>query len=369
MGWNRRIYVATTSLGVYYTEDFTDPAVQPTWTAVNTGLPTLDCKEFWLDPFEPENRQYVLLNTGRTLYMRTAGGNWTSILTPAQAGTTTGHAGGTCGGFCVDAENAGKIWVTYGSNSFGDTPNGYYAVYSDDYGSSWNNGGTMYTTAFTYWLNSIRASGDYIFARSNLGPGASSVMHYNTPTSGGWNYKNISTSDNATTPLCFNSLSKIAYSSSGVGGVSPSRWLTSVNSSGAQTYLLQQMYPPRLDSMWFSLTNASHERMIRNSVLHVTTDGWSTKSDSGAISPAPVSVAPQAGIDEDSIFVGLTLGTHVIGCLTSETDTTATGIAGANAGSSPYTDSIPNTCGGVCGMGIQSVPNVGGIYSYKVIFE
>ena len=110
MAWPRRIYVATTALGVYYTENFVDPSTQPTWTAVNTGLASTACTEFWLDPFDPANRQYVLADS--VLYRREGGGNWTSILTLAQIAALTGYtAAARFGGFCSAPSVNGRLWV------------------------------------------------------------------------------------------------------------------------------------------------------------------------------------------------------------------------------------------------------------------
>ena len=93
MKWPRGIYVATKSLGVFYTDDFTDVATQPTWTAVNTGLANLDCREFATDPYDPENKQYVLTTTGRIIYRRDNQGTWASILTPAEVDTLLSTSG------------------------------------------------------------------------------------------------------------------------------------------------------------------------------------------------------------------------------------------------------------------------------------
>jgi hypothetical protein len=69
------------------------------------------------------------------------------------------------------------------------------------------------------------------------------------------------------------------------------------------------------------------------------------------------------------MVVGLTLDLvapgeqyHAIGLLTGEDDVTATGVAGSMCDTSPYTDSIPATCGGVCLCGIlvvEEVPQAG----------
>ena len=122
--------------------------------------------------------------------------------------------------------------------------------------------------------------------------------------------------------------------------------------------------------MWFSRLDALKQRIVNTGILYLTDDAWSTSSNSGAVTPTPTMIDNSAVANEDAnILVGLTLGTHVIGCLTSPDDTTATGIAGANAGSAPYTDSIPNTCGGVCIAGIGSIPNSGTLNIYGVVME
>ncbi len=89
MTWPNKIYVATKTLGVYYTGNFSDPAAQPIWTQINTGLPATDCREFALDPHNQKGRQFVLLEASRTLYMREDGA-WAAILTEAEADTLVG---------------------------------------------------------------------------------------------------------------------------------------------------------------------------------------------------------------------------------------------------------------------------------------
>ena len=133
--------------------------------------------------------------------------------------------------------------------------------------------------------------------------------------------------------------------------------------------LQDDLGPLRWDSMWFDPIDVAHQRLVRNNKAYVSYDSWATVNTPDAIAPAPYSFAPNAGNDTDQMLVGLTLGTHVIGTLYGEADTTATGIAGANAGTAPYTDSIPNTCGGLAQMGIQAVPLAAHAYTYDVGFE
>jgi len=371
MSWNKKIYVATASLGVYYTSNFSDPSVQPTWTAVNTGLGATTCREFWLDPFDPENRQYVLIGVTGGLYARINQGNWNTILTVAEAAVLLVAAGYTATetgifSFCVDSTVAGRLWCFVGSTGIvTHFPRGYFALYSDDYGANWTVT-VAYSSFNNYGEGYIRAQGDNVFLNGSAQAGGSLRVWYSTNKGTNWTMS-AALDFNTVTNMTFNNLlPNQVYLTIDVTG---NNYLTSYTNGGVITNPQTNFSIPRLDSMWFSLTDANHQRMVKNSALYVTTDEWGTKSDSGAIAPEPYSIAPQVGLDEDSIFVGLTLGTHVIGCLTSEADTTATGIAGTNAGSAPYTDSIPNTCGGLASMGIQSILNVGTINAYGVVME
>ena len=375
MSWNRQIYVATASLGVYYTSNFTDPSVQPTWTAVNAGLPTLDCREFWLDPFEPANRQYVEINTSYDIYMRVGGGNWTVILSTADCRTLTGQTGGVIHSFCVDKNTPGRIWAVYGSTGLAVPPYGYYTLFSDNYGANW----TVTTAPYggeiqTHGLGAIRAQGDTVFVMCSTGTGGNARVYYSTNKGTSWAYTQIDY--NAVHPIILNPYSSplLVYTAYLTGGVGHTDNLASVDSSGSLVLYFQDFAPTTLDQMWFNPSNVNHQRYLRsdvfgNKTIWHTYDAWASTAASGTISGSPISFAPQAGNEIDNIFVGLVLGTHVIGCLTGEADTTATGIAGTNAGSAPYTDSIPNTCGGACSMGIQAIPLVGNLYIYDVLFE
>ena len=75
MNWPNKIYVATRNLGVYYTENFRTPEIQPTWYRINEGLPSLDIIEFHVDKAPPEDRDnkdilYALLSNKSTIYRK-----------------------------------------------------------------------------------------------------------------------------------------------------------------------------------------------------------------------------------------------------------------------------------------------------------
>jgi len=233
MTWSNKIYVATSSLGVYYTNNFTDPAIQPTWTAINTGLGALNCIEFWLDPFEPDDRQYVLVNTGRVLYRRVNQGSWTEILSSASLGTLTGRAV-TLQGFCIDSVTQGRLWVLYTANYNGSNSQ-YRLAKTDDYGDSWttlliyNNGFN-----FLYGHESVRAIGDVLFVPLSTMSGGSQRVYYSVNAGASWSSYNMGF--NAIRPLALNSLTPDrCYTADANDGEA----LVRITTSGAYTKLVE----------------------------------------------------------------------------------------------------------------------------------
>ena len=364
MVWPRRIYVATTVLGVYYTEDFTDPAVQPTWTAINTGLAATDCKEFFLDPFDPADRQYVLLEANRILYRRDGGGNWAAILTPADCDTLLSTTQCTIGGFCTDPSIDGRLWAIVGSASSVDPPDGWWAIYSDDYGDSWTATTKAYSGIQTHDLGSIRAYGDNLYYSRSSGVGANSYVGISDDGGATWTYsaRNL---PGTIYPICLNSLTPtFIYTEAGVG-----LDLQKVTNAAVSTMLQDDLGPPRYDSMWFHPTDDQHQRLIRDSTVYVTGNAWTGISDGGVVSPTIVSFAPWSGDDIDQMLVGLTIAganEHIVGTLYGEADVVATGIAGTNVGTPPYTDSIPETCGVLAEMGVWGVDAIGIVHTHAI---
>jgi len=369
MAWPSKIYVATVNLGVYYTDDFSDPAIQPTWTAINTGLAATDCREFWLDPFDNVNRQFVLLEASKTLYRRVNGGNWATILTPAQVRAIIGGDNGDVYGFCPDPTIIGRLWALVRYDETG-APTGCAAcsLRSDDYGDTWVSTATIYYNSwgYLYDLGSIRAYGEHIYVSLNTGAGGSTKVFYSTNTGVNWSYVQVDIAGTIT-PLSLNPLLP--------DQVYVYNWTTDdlvlVTNIGGLSTLQVDIGSNNWASMWFHLTDSDHQRIVSDSRLRVTIDAWANKSDAGVIVPAPYLIAPWSGVDIDQMLVGLNIvhltNDHVIGALYGEADTTATGIAGTNCAASPFTDSIPYTCGGLAKMGIQAVQAaIGVVHTYAV---
>ena len=373
MAWPRRIYVATTALGVYYTENFVDPGTQPTWTAVNTGLPTLDCKEFWLDPFDPAARQYVMLSTDRTLYRRENGGAWTSILTPAQmlvvVGADPAHYG-TNHWFCADSSVPGRIWVQCQQQD-GGWVNAVWSIWSDDYGATWSRSAvTPYGGFALYGCYGIRARGDNVYMAVSAWAGGSGTIFGSSDKGAAWSTEHVWGWNAAANPM-LNPLTPNGVYSGDQGG-----YLSWCPVGGGGRTQLQAINDGlgRRDVMWFDPVDADHQRQLQGGTLYATTDSWSSiDTTTGGIAYTPYMIAPWAGADTDQILTGLTLvgGTpptqpHVIGALHGDSDTTPDRIAGASPGTAPYTDSIPYTCGGLALNGIQAIEAVGIIHTYAV---
>ena len=363
MAWPSKIFVATTLLGVYYTDDFSDPNVQPTWTAINTGLPALDCNEFDLDPFDQLNRQYVLLWTGETLYRRENAGSWISILTPSQARTACGQVGGTMNlrSFCADLTVPGRLWALFRWNT------NTYAIRSDDYGDNWI--GHLVTNVNTEDVWHIRSSGNYVWLATYAG---TLYLHndwvfYSSDLGITWNqYYTWEGHHFGYNPLTPDRIYEIT-------GVTGTHYLTRITSGGVGTDLQTNIaLPARQDSMWFDYIDPDHHRELEAGEIHVTTDEWATIDSTLGIDDDPISFAPWAGADVDQMIIGFIADDpsnhHVIGTLYGEADTVPHYIAGINVNTPPYTDAIPYSHQNQpCERGIRALqPTVGKINTYAV---
>jgi hypothetical protein len=363
----RKIYVGTGSMGVYYTENFTDPNEQPTWKTVNSGLPNLLCREFFLDPFHQVYRQYVLLS-GNFLCKRENEGNWNVILSPDIIRELynlypTEYA--DISGFCADNEIDGKILALihhpnplYRGSSW--PHNCYTILHSFDYGETWAEYTRLYEGLFTYGLGDIRASGGTMYASTSIYAGGNGTIHYSKEYN--WSRCICYLNQPISFRLNYNKLDRV-YT---VSGLSPQNL----------AILIQFTCPPTVvqpgigdfgayDDMWFHPSNWQYMRYLNYGHLYVTDDEWSTMSNLGYIIGDPYYIARWFGDNTDHICLGLrTTGWgvetyHSIGILIDESSSTPLGIAGSNCMASPFTDSIPYTCGGICRNGIQGVREYG----------
>jgi hypothetical protein len=138
--WPTTLYVATVDDGVFYTENFSAPTGdQPTWATVNGGLPTTTIRWAAIDPETPADYQYVLVENAGTatdydLYRRLGSGNWSALLTSAQARTLTGEASGELYRIAIDKSDGQRMYCLFGDPSVSDP----YCLASSDRGANWN---------------------------------------------------------------------------------------------------------------------------------------------------------------------------------------------------------------------------------------
>jgi len=153
-GWAKKVYVATKTLGVFYTENFVDdtssPAGVPTWTAISTGLDLgEDCLGFRGDPFDPEGRQYCLMEDG--LYRRT-GGAWSRVLAIADLQPGDGDEKFIANGMETDINTQGHVGVL--SKAPTDLSAWYNVSY--DYGATWSH--NLIVRIVNAWQSPTRVS-------------------------------------------------------------------------------------------------------------------------------------------------------------------------------------------------------------------
>lgn len=363
MRWPNKIYVATKSGGVYYTENFEGPPLQPSWIAVNTGLPSLDCKEFAIDPFEPEKKQYVLLESSRVLYRRDNRGYWKSILHPRELPAVNG----SIGGFCADPQVEGRLWVNCSHNP-GGYGNTYFVMMSEDWGDTWQEKGTYKDgDPWNYGLGTVRSYGNNVYVSYSAHLGA--IGHIAISTNAGTSFVEHGLSFNWVTPILLNKLlPNQIYFQSDVLDVPD---LAVMFTSGSHVDLLIAHDPERSDTMWFDPVSSGTQRLINDSQVFYTTNDWSTSGSSGVISPEPISISPYGGDDADQIIVGLHPDPPslyaCVGVLYGNDDTSVTPIAGSSCATSPYDGSIPYTAGEPCIGGIQALPvGSGGLRTHAV---
>ena len=352
MSWPKGIYVATVTNGVYYTGNFETPSTQPTWTAVNTGLANVGCREFKLDPFDAENKQYVLTESDRILYRRDNLGSWASILTPAEANTLLSSSGLTLHSFCVDASIPGRLWALVGA-----TEVTVVAVYSDDYGENWTATSPIYTSYYLAAINKILADGDKIWISASTGSPSTSVVKYSLDKGTSW----------ATIVYSWGYGPRIFHNPAIPGriyAIDPDDNIIRHIDAGVST--ATSGFCDTGSGMWFDPEDADHQRSLYDGDLLETEDNWATYATvtpDVALSHISARFSGSAG----QMLVGLSLSgqNHAVGAMMGFT-ATVTGIAGPMPGTAPYTNSIPKTCGGACIDGVQGVRALGQIYTYGV---
>ena len=343
MAWPSKFYVGTSVLGVYYTENFAPTGAQPTWTAVNDGLPSTALRGFQADPYDLEGVQYALLSTG--LYERRMGADWAVLLTAAEADVLTGGSSGEFIRFDVDLTVQGRIWIFYQGSGL------YTALYTDDGGATWGVTASIATGAFLYEAGWILGRGSSVWATARTSA-VDCYAYVSSDRGASWAPRVGLGSNWAHRLFWQRDVGEYAYLGHAEGSI-----LKRVSIAGDLTNYTAGSPV----GMWFNLDTPAHQRLVdSNEQMHVTSDSWANYSTAG--DPAPGLVGPIAawyGQATDEIVVALFASTgvgqpkHLVGVMDDEDDLAPTGRSGDSPGTSPFTDSIPVTAGVV--LGIQAI--------------
>jgi len=368
---SREAYVATflgTALGgVYYSSDFVvEDDSDPTWTAVNNGLPSNAVYALLLDCEKPEDYQYVQLGWDEgqgedffdELWRRKEGGAWTKIFDWAMLNDLVDSIYNVqVRGYFENREVGGRIHCLAqdgGSNDF------VYLLTSDDYGDNWDyiNAGDK-----GFEINSPMAYGDRIaFNRCNSGGGW--VAKYTLDGGDSWNVSDdIAIKEGWNHPLAISRGDSYYYFGAQEGLTGPFRTAISTPSVTSWLYV-NDHYPVAWpsDMYWFHPTIGGTVRYIRegsygsrHSIMYETDDHFASAATESEFTGI-YNICKQMGVD-DSIPNFVLYGAdwagssdenywptpHVV--LVADANgniVDAKGKAGANCADSPYTDSIPN---------------------------
>lgn len=366
LDWPSTIYVGTRTLGVYYSGTFTGPdtGLQPTWTAVNSGLGATDVRQLGIDYFDREVRQFCLLEAARDLYRREDSGTWATILTNAEARTALGLAVGQIMYFSPDRGIDGTMFVFFAVAAGADE--GLYYFKTTDYTegtASWSSAKIRpMNLNFNNVGNIIAIDGNvYIAYNDNGAPGKRTYVDSSRGGIGWAQSPNLGISAWLPWAHCDPFNAGFAYANgNGVGGPD----LVKVQDSAALVVLQNALNigPQRPDTMWFSDLTSGLQRILLSSAIYESTDSWTSVVDStpATVDPGAVSFSEFVSEDDDMILFGAFppgggVRPHHIMAMEESDSVTPVGKAGTNAGTAPYVDAIPETAGGISYEGIQVV--------------
>lgn len=354
MAWPNKVYVATKAKGVYYTANFGAPTdAQPTWAAVNTGLASLAIENMQCDPDNPEYRQYVC--AAGVVYRREGGGDWTAILSTAEARVLTGHDEGAPVWVCCDPATPGKVWVLHTVSGISGYFN-QYAIASLDNGTTWPICYGIHGIN-AYAAGSISAYGDYIYVFTNSA--LQQRVYYST--NGGASWAAIlfggSTIDGRVWIHPYAPQLAFAY-----GFESGGKVFLIDSAAGTATEILTatggwaSAYPS--GAMWFDPDDADHMRYAGTNVLYITQDGWDTYTTNSDVTGALGIFAPSVDPgDTDKMILGqgTVAGIQQVVAMDGEGAAAVVGRSGTNWNTAPYTDAIPSDSGGVADDGVWAI--------------
>lgn len=335
--------------GVYYCASFSGSGAEPTWSKLTTtGLDDLEVSHFQTDPDDPLNKQYVRCSTGSLFYRN--GGNWSEILSTADAATVAGvnAANYSLQWLWADPTVPGAVYsvLTYTvSPSYGGP---LYLMKSTDYGSNW--------TAHNFKsqgksLGKVNVIGNNIWIACTGGlltlpqifhsPDGGTTWYSKTPSTGSSGITRISI-NRSNGSQCYTTdgtlqrdLSRYSYS----GGSITSTSIFSNVSAGSQyqdgCHYIDNVNVGR--EVWVLVGQDGVDpdvRFTNNTWASTTTAAYNIGENINALANSQ-----NEGLE--ALMVGTLNGSGVL-YADDETDTTWTARNGSNHGTAPYTDSLPD---------------------------
>lgn len=360
--WPVKVYVATKTNGVYWTQNFTgyNDSTQPTWALCNTGLPTTDARQLLADPGAPGTYQYLMLEATRDIYRRVSEGNWVISLysngatTPdsaeelvALSGEATDASLGSLLWMAVDRANNGYLYAIFGyAYSYVTNNCGWHLLKSTNYGATWAYQGQVKENDYHgYWL---RIYGNYMYWHQR----AAATDRFEISTAGGgtgtWD---ATDGDEPLNPIEINPLDPTGCYCNG-NLTDQIRW----GDSG--TLIVSTLNTTPGGALFFSPFDLGVQWACDydSNNLYKTIDNWGHIAATYGILPTDIVRHMEAfGHPNSEKFLFFGAGDLIVAkphhILVSQTDAPAPGTlvgkAGAMAATSPFTDSIPYTAGAV----------------------
>jgi hypothetical protein len=347
------VWVGTRLLGVYATEDFPDPETggQPTWATDNGGLPDMTLERYTLmrflgSPRNQRNQMCIVRDTDttpetRTIYTRSNAGIWAAALTEAQAQTIAGADKTLNLRDCVYDQLSQALWAIYSAT---DLAGPRYLL--TNAGGSW---ALVYTAIGTFRSATLSVRGNEV--AFGYGGASSTYMMYSGDGGASFTRGDGQTSIWQMAPHLF--ASGRLFGAGWVSSVGIQKLLEYSKATMADTHLHDgyDLGAAKPFTMWENPRDPLHYRLLQNSRLWRTFDGWTTLADTNppVIVPTMATMFVPRVSDPDIIFWGRGVADdtdypHILYVQDGEGGTPL-----PRAGADPVggVDSIPYNCGGL----------------------
>lgn len=349
MAYPDRLYAATASKGIYYTDAFTASGDQPVYGTINGGLDSLSIGSFCPDRSLTPQDGRMFCVAGGDIYRRTTG-DWVEVLSAAEIVAMTAAGQAVCG-IVVDPITGYVHAFTTGKPGELDF-SAIYSLRSVDHGDNWTATNVATHIIAIYGYSNIDAyAGSVVFADSQA---VTTSIKIRRSTDSGVTW--ATTSGAATGAVTYETVTisqadGMAYGNTGDGdGVHG--WKLDPSNGSISYPAAQDTKGVQHGNLWLDPTDAYHGCQFDGYYRESTDDfaTWDTENDG---------ISDDVAIIADDCEYGAWVhgrhaepGAHIY---ISMDGYTLTARSGANHGMSPYTDSIPDDAGGIIKRGLWAV--------------